>query len=324
MKEIVDQIISNAVEENASDIHFIPSKDVVYIRCRIDGEMNNVDTMTKALYEKMLSYIKFVSNLDVAERKKSQSGMMEYPTENGLYHVRISTLPQTIGSEAAVLRLIKAHFDSQSLSYLNKLKQMMKLSSGLILLTGPTGSGKSTLMYALLTYARDELNRQIITIEDPVEQLLDRTIQISVNEKADITYQQSFKSILRCDPDIIMIGEIRDSMTAKQVMNAALSGHLVLSTLHASDTIGAVERLIEMGIHQSELKQSVNLITSQRLVMKEIERDLVIESMTNQQLKQLLNGQKVEGLNSLKQQIVKLYEQKEISLSELEKYYVAD
>lgn len=324
MKEIVEEMIIKAIEEKASDIHFIPSKEQVYIRSRIEGEMKNVESIEKEQYEKMLSYMKFVSNLDVAERKKSQSGMMEVSTADGLYHIRVSTLPQTIGSEAAVLRLLKAHFDTKPVIAFEGLKQMMKLTSGLILITGPTGSGKSTLLYSLLTYARDQLNRQIITIEDPVEQWLDRTVQISVNEKADITYQQSFKSILRCDPDIIMIGEIRDSSTAKQVINAALSGHLVLSTLHASDTTGAVERMLEMGIHQSELRQSVNLITSQRLIMKTTGRDLVVETMTSQQLNRVLNGQKIEGQLTLKNQMMTLFKQKEISLNELEKYYAAD
>jgi len=144
----------------------------------------------------------------------------------------------------------------------------MYQSEGLFLFTGPTGSGKTTLMYELMYALKREKNKHIITIEDPVEQTLNGIVQVSVNEKANITYQQSFKAILRCDPDVIMIGEIRDDITAKQVIQASLSGHLVLSTMHASDTIGAIHRLVELGVTVEQIKQGISCITNQRLVKK--------------------------------------------------------
>ncbi|TDM13145.1 competence type IV pilus ATPase ComGA [Macrococcus lamae] len=324
MEQIVNQIIVNSIERHASDIHFIPCREHVQLKLRIEGEMHFVESLDISHYERILAYLKFVSRLDVSDKKKSQSGIVIITHSDQQYHIRVSTLPQSIGTEAAVLRILKAQFSSRIIENTELLYGTMKLSHGLILITGPTGSGKSTLMYNLLNFARKTLNRQIITIEDPVEQLLEDTIQISVNDKADITYQNSFKAILRCDPDIIMIGEIRDELTAKQVINASLSGHLVLSTLHASNTPGAVERLLEMGIKPSELKQAVKLITSQRLIKSGISRKLVIETLTSEQIKQLLTGVPITAFNSLLEQIQRMYDEQLITTEELEKFRVVN
>ncbi|GGB04856.1 type II/IV secretion system protein [Macrococcus hajekii] len=322
MKEIVEEIIAGGIRRQASDIHFIPSSGVVFLKMRLDGQIELIDQMEIDDYEKMLAYMKFVSNLNVSERKKSQSGMLEHIFEGKLYHIRLSTLPQSVGSEAIVLRILKAEFTAHHLLENHLLYAMMKLSHGLILITGPTGSGKSTLMYHLLAYARDQLNRQIITIEDPVEQTLSGTIQVNVNDKAGITYRNSFKAILRCDPDIIMIGEIRDEETAKQVINAALSGHLVLSTLHASHSLGAVERLLEMGVQKSEIRQAVQLITNQRLVKYSAGRQLVLEFLSQSQIHSYLEHKKIADYITLDQQIEDLYRDSTIPLSELEKHRV--
>ncbi|KAA1040109.1 competence type IV pilus ATPase ComGA [Macrococcus equipercicus] len=324
MEQIVNQIIKSSIDSNASDIHFIPCREAVQLKQRIDGEMHFVQTLELHHYERILAYLKFVSRLDVADKKKAQSGVVAIIHEDQQFHVRVSTLPQSIGTEAAVLRILKAQFTSRLIDNTEILYETMKLSHGLILITGPTGSGKSTLMYNLLAHARQTLNRQIITIEDPVEQILEDTIQISVNEKAEITFQNSFKAILRCDPDIVMIGEIRDELTAKQVINASLSGHLVLSTLHASDTPGAVERLLEMGIRHSELKQSVKLITSQRLIKSGGSRKLVIETLTNAHIHQLLAGQPLQAFNPLLAQIQQLHDGQLITTEELEKFRVVN
>ncbi len=323
MEQIVNQLIKDSINKNASDIHFIPCRNQVQLKLRVDGDMHSVDSLTHDHYERILAYLKFVSRLDIADKKKAQSGVVVIDHEAHLYHIRVSTLPQSTGTEAAVLRILKAQFTSRFIENTELLYDTMKLSHGLVLITGPTGSGKSTLMYNLLSYARQTLNRQIITIEDPVEQVLEDTIQISVNEKADITYQNSFKAIMRCDPDIVMIGEIRDELTAKQVINASLSGHLVLSTLHASDTPGAVERLLEMGIKESELKQAVMLITSQRLIKSKNGRRLVIETLTSSQIKELLAGKQLSAFNPLIEQIKAMYEHDLISTEELEKFHVA-
>ncbi|TDM04342.1 competence type IV pilus ATPase ComGA [Macrococcus carouselicus] len=322
MKEIVHQIIVEGINRNASDIHFIPSAGSVHLKMRMEGQIEKIEQLDMETYEKIIAYLKFVSGLNVSERKRSQSGMLEFLHEDIHYHIRLSTLPQSVGSEAVVMRLLKAEFTSGHRVDNRQLYAMMKLSHGLILITGPTGSGKSTLMYHLLTNARDELSRQIITIEDPVEQTLNETIQVNVNEKAGITYRDSFKAILRCDPDIIMIGEIRDEETAKQVINAALSGHLVLSTLHASNSIGAIERLLEMGINQSEIKQAVQLITNQRLIKMDAGRRLVIEMLDHEQIEHYLKTAELKRFISLDEQIDDLYQSASISLAELEKYRV--
>ncbi|ULG71093.1 competence type IV pilus ATPase ComGA [Macrococcus brunensis] len=324
MKEKVDEIISAGIKRQASDIHFVPSAEHIYLKMRIEGVIERISTMDHTTYEKILAYLKFVSQLNVSERKTSQSGMLQVTHEDTLYHIRISTLPQSVGSEAAVLRLLKAEFSAEPLIDNELLFQMMKLSHGLILMTGPTGSGKSTLMYHLLAYARDKLQKQIITIEDPVEQTLHETIQVNVNEKAGITYQSSFKAILRCDPDIIMIGEIRDDETAKQVINAALSGHLVLSTLHANNCTGAIERLMEMGNNPSEIKQAVQLITNQRLIRMRTGRELVLEMFNQQQVEEYFSNQAVDHYISIAEQLETLYHSQQITLSELEKHRVVN
>lgn len=322
MKEKVDEIISAGIKSQASDIHFVPSAERVFLKMRIEGVMESISTLDLATYEKILAYLKFVSQLNVSERKSSQSGMLQVTHEDTLYHIRISTLPQSVGSEATVLRLLKAEFSARPMLDNELLFQMMKLSHGLILITGPTGSGKSTLMYHLLAYARDKLQKQIITIEDPVEQTLHETIQVNVNEKAGITYRSSFKAILRCDHDIIMIGEIRDEETAKQVINAALSGHLVLSTLHANNCTGAVERLLEMGNNPSEIKQAVQLITNQRLIKMHSGRELLLEMLNQQQVEDYLSEKAVTHFSPIAEQLETLYHSQQITLAELEKHRV--
>ena len=166
----------------------------------------------------------------------------------------------------------------------------MKKKQGLLLFSGPTGSGKSTLMYQMVLYAHQKLNLNVISVEDPVEQILNGITQISVNEKAGINYESSFKAILRCDPDVILIGEIRDSTVAKYVIQASLSGHLVLSTMHANDCKGALLRLLEMGISVQELCQAINLISNQRLITTTTNYcQLVSELMFQSQINYFLN-----------------------------------
>lgn len=320
MEQLLNQIIVEAIKANASDIHFIPEREV-QIKLRIRGNIQHYNQLKLVSYEKLLVYMKFSSHLDVSEKKSAQSGMMDFMYEENLYHIRVSTLPLSIGSEGCVLRILKAHFHETQIQQVS-LYDYMKLSHGLLLLTGPTGSGKSTLLYSLLNFAKTKLNKQIITIEDPVEQRLDGVYQVNVNPKAGIDYGSAFKAILRCDPDIIMIGEIRDKNVAKEVIQASLSGHLVLSTMHANDTFGAVERLIEMDITKSELTQAIKLITSQRLINTRNERRLIIEELTKSQIEKLINNECVQ-VHTLNDQLKEIYEANLIDISELEKFNVA-
>lgn len=237
------------------------------------------------IYEKLLIYMKFKANLDVSTHQIAQSGRYTYHAKS-IFYLRISTLPLSLGVESCVIRLIPQYFTSKrEYKDFNDFKSLMNKKQGLILLTGPTGSGKSTLMYQLVLYAFQELNLNVITIENPVEQLLKGITQVSVNHKAGIDYVSSFKAILRCDPDVILIGEIRDAEVAKCVIQASLSGHLVLTTMHSSNCKGAILRLLEMGISVQEISQAINVISNQRLVTTTSnQRKLVCESITNNQI----------------------------------------
>ncbi|WP_239737983.1 MULTISPECIES: competence type IV pilus ATPase ComGA [unclassified Mammaliicoccus] len=271
MEKLFKSIINDAVKLEASDIHFIPViADKVIIQMRINGDNNHYDlSMDSKLYSRLLIYMKFISHLDVSERNKAQSGQYLYEHEIS-YYLRISTIPISLGIESCAIRITPQYFSERGFSKddldFKKIRNEIYNAEGLFLFTGPTGSGRSTLMYELMHDLKKVKNKHIITIEDPVEQTLDGIVQVSVNEKANISYNQSFKAILRCDPDVIMIGEIRDKETAKQVIQASLSGHLVLSTMHAKNNIGAIHRLIELGITTEQIKQGISCIANQRLV----------------------------------------------------------
>lgn len=271
MEKLFKTLIDDAIKLCATDIHFVPvPNQKTLIQMRMNGANSfykmNLDN---TLYGKLLIYMKFISHLDVSERNKAQSGQLIYNNDSDFY-LRISTLPISLGLEACAIRLTPKDFTREQINEndmdFQNIRNKMFESEGLFLFTGPTGSGKSTLMYELLFALKREQNKHIITIEDPVEQNLHGIVQVSVNEKANITYQQAFKAILRCDPDVIMIGEIRDEITANHVIQASLSGHLVLSTMHARNNIGAIYRLLELGITREQIKQGVSCIANQRLI----------------------------------------------------------
>lgn len=274
MEKLFKSIIEDAIKSNVSDIHFIPViDDKIVVQMRFNGDNKDYDLSLDAkLYNRLLIYMKFISHLDVSERNKAQSGQYIYEHVMN-YYLRISTIPISLGIESCAIRITPQYFIESDANRLNsdfiEIRNKMYQSEGLFLYTGPTGSGKTTLMYELMYDLKKEKNKHIITIEDPVEQTLNGVVQVSVNERANISYQQSFKAILRCDPDVIMIGEIRDEETAKQVIQASLSGHLVLSTMHAKDNIGAIHRLIELGITVEQIKQGISCIANQRLVKQD-------------------------------------------------------
>ncbi|HEX6923665.1 MAG TPA: competence type IV pilus ATPase ComGA [Bacillales bacterium] len=264
-------LLKKALEINASDIHLIPRRKDALIRFRIDDVLTDVDTASKRFSEKLISHFKFLAGMDIGEKRRPQDGALDVQINGQFVNLRLSTLP-TPFNESLVLRLLPQD-QNYSLSELSlfpqtthQLLSLMNPLNGLILITGPTGSGKTTLLYTLLNEAVERFNRQVVTFEDPIEKKSDRFVQMEVNEKADITYAQGFKSILRHDPDVIMIGEIRDSETARVAVRASLSGHLVLSTLHTKDSIGGVYRLLELGIPASYLEQTLRAVIAQRLV----------------------------------------------------------
>ncbi len=270
---MVNWILSQAVREGASDIHISPETDHVQLRFRIDGKLREVPAPPKSLHLSIVSRIKILSQTDIAVSRIPQDGRFTIRLENREINVRVSTVPTTNG-ENIVLRLLDMGAFNYSLFDLGMserdrelLAAVIQAPYGMILSTGPTGSGKTTTLYAMLK----ELNRpdvHIITVEDPVEYRVGKIRQIQLNSKAGMTFASSLRAILRQDPDIIMVGEIRDSETARIATQAALTGHRVLSTVHTNDAAGAITRLIDMGI-EPFLVSSVLLVSfAQRLVRK--------------------------------------------------------
>ncbi|MGO4887143.1 competence type IV pilus ATPase ComGA [Anaerobacillus sp. MEB173] len=266
-----EQILQQAVLLRASDIHLFPKKDTTLIQFRVDHQLIPVETISKTISDKLISHFKFRAGMDIGERRRPQNGSIQFSFAKQIVNLRLSTIP-TANDESLVLRLLPQD-ETLSLSQLPLFKQsakqlysFIKRSNGLILVTGPTGSGKTTTLYAMLYAAQQFFQRNIITLEDPIEKKTDQFLQMEINEKAGLTYSEGIKSILRHDPDIIMIGEIRDEQTAKMAVRASLTGHLVLSTVHSKDTVACLYRLIELGIPIHDLKETLIGIITQRLV----------------------------------------------------------
>ncbi len=271
--KVVDRMLIDAVLEKASDIHVEPREDKLVIRCRIDGILSEVATYPHAMHKGVVSRIKILSSLDISERQKPQDGRVKIKIEGNEIDIRVSTLP-TIYGEKAVLRLLNKNAVSLNLEDLNMseknletLRQLIEEPYGIILVTGPTGSGKTTTLYAALNEI-NSVEDNIVTVEDPVEYQLPLINQIQINTKKDLTFANALRSILRQDPDIIMIGEIRDPETASIAAESALTGHLVLSTLHTNDAASSITRLIDMGVEPFLIAPSLLGIVAQRLVRK--------------------------------------------------------
>ena len=271
--ELVNSYIAQAIMEGASDIHIEPGKDTTQIRFRIDGFLYNRGRLPSKFILPVNSRIKIMSAMDITKRKIPQDGRISLTVRDRRVDIRVSTFPCLHG-EKIVLRLLDKRKGLMSLSELglseNDLAIFKNLSwtrNGLILATGPTGSGKSTTLYAFI-HAIDKADKNIITIEDPVEYEIEGTVQSNVNAKVGLTFAKSLKAILRQDPDIIYVGEIRDTETAEIAVRAALTGHLVLSTLHTNDAVGAIVRLHEMHVSRELIRSVLKCSFAQRLVRK--------------------------------------------------------
>jgi competence protein ComGA len=268
---LADRIISDAARNQATDIHIVPRKKDTLIQLRITNMLVPRLTLPKDECDRLISHFKFTANMDIGERRRPQSGAIVSEVNGNLLSLRLSTLPSN-NRESLVIRLLPQQeqipFHQLSLfpAITRKLLALLKHAHGLIILTGPTGSGKSTTLYSLLNETAHLFHRNIITLEDPIEKNYDSVLQVQVNEKAGVTYAAGLKAILRHDPDIIMVGEIRDAETAKIAVRAALTGHLVLSTMHTRDAKGAVFRLHEFGVDWLEVEQTLIAVTAQRLV----------------------------------------------------------
>jgi len=271
---MVNSILSEAIISNASDIHIEPMEHHVRVRMRIDGLLvEKIKHLDKKFLPAIVSRIKVMSLLDIAESRKPQDGRFKVRISGKSVDIRVSTMLTQYG-EKIVLRLANKSLAIESLESLGFSKEesdlVKKLSEkpyGLILTTGPTGSGKSTTLYGMLNYVNNP-NKNIVTIEDPIERQIKGVIQTSVSEKSGVTFESGLRTILRQDPDIIMVGEIRDKGTAEMAIQAALTGHLVLSTLHTNDAAGSITRLIDMGVDAFKIPAAVLAVIAQRLIRR--------------------------------------------------------
>ncbi len=270
---LVSAIISSAVEKDVSDIHFEPQTNGLVVRCRIDGILRELTLIPAELQTTVISRIKVLADMDIAERRKPQDGRIVVRVGKKTLDLRVSTLPTHHG-EKIVIRLLdpsapRLLFRDLGISkgISETLDRILERPQGMLLVTGPTGSGKTTTLYAGLNQLRSPLVN-IVTVEDPVEYQLEGINQVQVHTKAGLTFAQCLRSILRQDPNIIMVGEIRDSETAEIALKAAQTGHLVLTTVHTNDAIAAIARLIDLEVSPSLIASSVTGIMSQRLVRK--------------------------------------------------------
>ena len=272
--KLVNSIISEAYNLNASDIHIEPEEFETRIRFRIDGDLLVYNTINKNLHNLVTTRIKLIAGMNIAEKRVPLDGSFKFKSEYVTVDMRVSSIPTPHG-EKLVLRLLGADknvtYDLHSLGLsdqtLSKINESIKVPHGIFLVTGPTGSGKTTTLYSILHGLNDE-KKSIVTVEDPVERNFKGINQVQINTKAGLTFASGLRSILRQDPDIIMVGEIRDGETAEIAIRAAITGHLVLSTLHTNDALSSVHRLVDMGVEPYMVASSVKCVVAQRLVKR--------------------------------------------------------
>lgn len=267
-------LLELAINRRASDIHIEPLPHQTRVRMRIDGELMFIDQKSEAWGPPLTSKLKLLANLDIGERRIPQDGVFSYQGDGEDLDIRVSTLP-TIHGEKLALRLLKKNFPFQSVSslgfdpaQLNIIQKMIRSTEGLLLATGPTGSGKTTTIHTFIQEMLKRADRNIIALEDPVEYQISGVNQAQVNLKAGLTFSTGLRAILRQDPDVIFVGEIRDRETVEIAMRAALTGRFVLSTLHTPDAAGTIARLLDMGIEPYLLASALKGVIAQRLVRR--------------------------------------------------------
>ena len=311
--EMVDLLLKYSHQNKASDVHLEPYLEKVVVRFRIDGVMHKVLELPKNLHDKLLSRIKILAQIRTDEHRAAQDGKLRFETEEEVVDVRVSVVPIVEG-ENVVMRLLSAQSRRFGLDDLGLIRQNLKVVEnaikkphGMILVTGPTGSGKSTTLYAVMTLLNNP-NIHISTIEDPVEYDIEGISQIQVNTKTNLTFANGLRAIVRQDPDIIMVGEIRDQETAGIAVNSALTGHLVLSTLHTNNAAATIPRLMDMGVEPFLAASTINIIIAQRLVRKicekcrasyKINEDEKIIFENEPRLKELLKTKKQKDISEI-------------------------
>jgi len=296
--QLVNLFVSQAVMEHASDVHVEPDEDTLRVRFRVDGVLADAAAFPVKLHPAVISRLKVLGDLDIAEKRVPQDGRFVIHSGGREIDIRLSTLP-TIFGEKAVLRLLDKKamiLDMEHLTPMHEpleiLKKMLRRPFGMILLTGPTGSGKTTTAYTLLNLLNSP-DKNLVTVEDPVEYHIRRINQVQVNPKAGVTFAAALRHILRQDPDIVMIGEIRDRETSEIAIHAALTGHLVISTLHTNDAVGTISRLLDMGTEPYLISSALICVTAQRLVRKICESCKIEEEATPELMAEL--GVRIKG-----------------------------
>lgn len=283
-KDILENILQKAVLLNASDIHIEPFEKLLKIRMRVDGSLKEINTYNIELHSQLSTLIKLLAGMNIAEKRLPQDGRIDKDIDNNIVDLRISTIP-TVHGEKIVIRILNRNtfFKSKyeigfSDEAINKIKSMTSDMSGLIIVTGPTGSGKTTTLYSILNDFKN-IDKNIVTIEDPVEYKIEGINQIQVNYKYGLDFATGLKSILRQDPDIIMIGEIRDKETAQIAIRAASTGHLVISTMHTNNSVESISRLVDMGVPRYLISSVLKGVISQKLVRKVCEHCSIEEEL---------------------------------------------
>ncbi|EIA20674.1 general secretion pathway protein E [Listeria fleischmannii subsp. coloradonensis] len=324
----LDSMLEHCLELGASDLHLHPATSNYLVRIRVSGHLYPFKNISFSLGDKLISFLKFNAQMDIGEKRKPQSGQYERVLRNQKASLRVSTLPNKTGRESMVLRVYRY---AEPLPFLETslfrgtakaIFQSCESQTGLFLFSGSTGSGKSTSMYSLVSELTHQTEKQVITIEDPVEHYHQDFLQVEVNERAGLTYGTIIRSILRHDPDVLIIGEIRDAETAQMATGSALTGHLVISTIHASSLTGIIARLEELGVSKENLRHCLLGISFQKiqalycplcqgtcqLYCKHLsrKRTVLYEVETEQnKLKRMLEGQKDEPILSLNKELQK-------------------
>ena len=285
----LDHILSYAFEQRASDIHFEPKRELTLVRLRIDGILHDVHVIPKIVYQAVVSRVKLLSGMNLAEKRRPQDGRIKRDEKGREVELRVSTMPTAFG-EKAVLRIFDPDILMKGIEELGfagaefqKVLSFIERPNGIVLVTGPTGSGKTTTLYSILRHlSKPEVN--IVTIEDPVEMVIEDFNQVSVRPQIDVTFAAALRTVLRQDPDIVMVGEIRDSETADHAVQAALTGHLVLSTLHTNDAPSSITRLLDLGVPQFLVTSTLAGVIAQRLVRTNCPSCLVEHAPTDEEM----------------------------------------
>ena len=310
--QLVNQIINNAIKSGASDVHIEALEKILRVRFRIDGVLQEVMQNPIKIFPSVVSRVKVLGGMDIAEKRVPQDGRATVRYEDRTLDVRIATMP-TVYGEKIVMRLLERNKGTVSIKDINFSKRQfprfdkaIHMPYGFVLVTGPTGSGKSTTLYATLAEI-STLEKNVITLEDPVERRMAGINQVQMNNRAGMTFAAALRSVLRSDPDIVMVGEIRDGETAKIAVEAALTGHMVLSTLHTNDAAGAVTRLEEMGVEQFLTASSLVGVLAQRLVRKLCPKCKEEYTLTREEMLKILPDFPVE---EYPQEVYKVYKPK--------------